>query len=149
MQRLLVLTGMLSGLAGCSIFGPDSRRVIGTIDASGTGIRTIVAPDTVQAGVSFTATIHTFGSSSCITPDGVGLTLTPSEARVTPYDLVPASGGVVCTMDYAARPHPVELRFTSAGSATIVALGQVFDRSASGRIPGTVTKQLVVLTASQ
>jgi hypothetical protein len=146
MRRLFALTGMLAGLAGCSILGPDNRRVIGTIDASGTGIPTIVAPDTVQVGSSFTATIHTFGSSSCTTPDGVALTLTPSEARVTPYDLVPADNGIACTADYAPHSHQVELSFTSAGPATIVALGQVFHRSAPGLIPGTVSKQLVVLT---
>lgn len=148
MRHLLTLMGVLAGLAGCSILtGPDNRRVIGTIDDGGTGIPIIVAPDTVQAGSSFTATIHSFGSSSCTMPDGVALTLMPSEARVTPYDLVPNGGGYVCTADYAPRPHPIELRFTSVGPATIVALGQVFDRAGPGRIPGTVTKQLVVLSS--
>jgi PPE-repeat protein len=147
MRRPLILTGVLVVFAGCSIItGPDTRRVIGTIDASGTGIPTIVAPDTVQAGSSFTATIHSFGSSSCTTPDGVALTLLPSEARVTPYDLVPADGPIACTADFAPRPHPVELRFTSTGPATIVALGQVFHQNGQGLTPGTVTKQLVVVT---
>jgi hypothetical protein len=147
MRRLLTLTGVLVGLAGCFSFGPDTRRVVGTIDAGGGGFPTIVAPDTVQVGSSFTATIHSFGSSSCTTPDGVALSLSASEARVTPYDLVPADNGVACTADIAPHSHSVELRFTRAGLATIVALGQVFDRSADGRSPGTVTKQLVVLTA--
>jgi hypothetical protein len=147
MRRLLTLIGVLVGLAGCSILtGPDTRRVIGLIDGSGTGIPTIVAPDTVQAGSSFTATIHSFGSSSCTTPDGVTLTLLPSEARVTPYDRVPGDGPVACTTDFAPRPHPVQLRFTSTGPATIVALGQVFHQSGQGLTPGTVTKQLVVIT---
>jgi hypothetical protein len=138
-------SAVLVGLAGCSVItGPDSRRVVGLIDASGTGIPTIVAPDTVQAGSSFTATVHSFGSSSCTTPDGVGLTLTPTEARVTPYDRVPADSRVACTADFSPRPHPVELRFTRAGPATIVALGDVFT-SPTGRTPGAVTKRLVVL----
>jgi hypothetical protein len=145
MRRLLTLTGTMVGLAGCSsLFGPDTRRVIGTIDASGTGIPTIVAPDTVQAGSSFTATINSFGSSSCTTPDGVALTLTAGEARVTPYDRVP-TGAVACTADFSPHPHSVQLRFTSAGPATIIALGQVFDQSSDGRGLGTVTKPVVVL----
>jgi hypothetical protein len=149
-MRLLILVAILAAVAGCStISGPNTRRVVGTIDPSGTGTRTIMAPDTVQAGRAFTATIYSFGSSSCTTPDGVALTLGPSEARVTPYDLVPASNNVACTADFAARPHSVELRFTSAGPATIVVSGRVFNPSGSGQIPGTVTKQLVVISAAE
>jgi len=78
MRQLLILTGALVGLAGCSTFtGPDTRRVVGLIDAGGFGLPTIVAPDTVPVGGSFTVTVHSFGSSSCTTPDGVDLTLTP------------------------------------------------------------------------
>ncbi len=47
MRQLLILTGALVGLAGCSTFtGPDTRRVVGLIDAGGFGLPTIVAPDT-------------------------------------------------------------------------------------------------------
>jgi hypothetical protein len=144
MRHLLILTGLLVGLAGCSTpTGPDHRRVIGFINGG-----SIVAPDTVQVGSWFTATVHTFGSS-CTKPDGVELTLRPSEAQVTPYDLVsiPTDSRSVCTADLRAHPHPVELRFTRAGPAVIVALGQV--EVIDGDIPrwtqGAVTKQLVVL----
>jgi hypothetical protein len=146
MRRLLTVIGVLVALPGCSTPTElDHRRVIGVIEFAG-AIATIVAPDTVQVGNSFTATVNSLGSSSCTTPDGVELTLTPSEARVTPYDLVPeADSRAVCTADLAARPHPVELRFTKAGPATIVAQGLVWDVSTDRRTHGTVTKQLVVL----
>lgn len=146
MRSLLILTGLLVGLAGCSAFtGPDTRRVVGLIGEGGSDLRAIVAPDTVQVDVSFTATVNSFGSSTCTTPDGVDLTLTPAEARVTPYDRVPADRQVVCTADISLRPHPVELRFTRPGLATIVVQGQVIDPSSGRRISGTVTKQLLVL----
>ena len=146
MRHLLILTGVLVGLAGCSTFtGPDTRRVVGLIDAGGFGLPTIVAPDTVQVGGSFTVTVHSFGSSSCTTPDGVDLTLTPTEARVTPYDRVPADRRAVCTADLSPRPHPVELRFPRAGPAIIVAQGEVIDVSTGQRTSGSVTKQLLVL----
>jgi hypothetical protein len=145
MPRLLTLTGLLIGLAGCSSpTGPDTRRVIGVIARS--SFPTIVAPDTVQVGTWFTATVHTFGSSTCTTPDGVELTLTPSEAHVTPYDLVPGPDSrAVCTMDLRPHPHPVELRFTRAGPAIIVVLGEALDATTEPPTLGAVTKQLVVL----
>jgi hypothetical protein len=149
MRRLLILTGALVGLADCSAFtGPDTRRIVGTIDPSGTG-NTVLAPDTVQAGSSFIAIIHTFGSSSCTTPDGVALKLGSSEARITPYDLVPADKGTVCTADLAPQPHPVELRFSHVGPATIVVLAAVIDQGSGGQSRGVVTKQLVVIPAEQ
>jgi hypothetical protein len=148
MRHLLILTGVLVGLAGCStLTEPDTRRVIGLIDP-GVAFPTIVAPDTVQVGSWFTATVHTFGSSNCTKPDGVELTLSASEARVTPYDLeTTGSSQAVCYLDLRAHPHPVELRFTRAGPAVIVALGEVevTVNDAARQIPGVVIKQLLVL----
>jgi hypothetical protein len=145
MRHLLILTGLLVGLAGCSTpTGPDHRRVIGFINGG-----SIVAPDTVQVDSWFTATILTFGSSSCTRPDGAELTLRPSEAQVTPYDLVsiPTDSRSVCTADLAPHPHPVKLRFTTAGPAIIVVLGEVevMDADFMRWTQGAVTKQLVVL----
>ena len=145
MRRLLIPI-VLAGLAGCStLTGPDTRRVVGLIDAGGSAFPTIVAPDTVQLGHSFTATVHSFGSSGCTTPDGVELTLTPAEARVTPYDRVPADRRTICPADLSAHPHPVELRFTRAGLAIIVAQGEIINTSTGRRSPGAVTKQILVL----
>src|SRR5687768_8491067 len=102
MRRLLTVIGVLVALPGCSTPTElDHRRVIGVIEFAG-AIATIVAPDTVQVSNSFTATVNSLGSSSCTTPDGVELTLTPSEARVTPYDLVPeADSRAVCKIGRA------------------------------------------------
>ena len=64
---------------------------------------------------------------------------------MTPYDRVPADRRTVCTADLSPRPHPVQLRFTRAGSALIVAQGEVIDASTGQRTSGRVTKQLLVL----
>jgi hypothetical protein len=145
MRGLFTLSSVLILLLGCGVFtGPDTRRVIGTIDG-GIGNSVIMAPDTVEVGSSFTATIQTFGSSSCTQADGVALTLGPSEARVTPYDRVPVGKDVVCTADIAPHPHPVALSFTQVGPATIVVLGQILTPGTWEPARGTVTKQLLVL----
>ena len=141
MRRVIVAVAIV--ISACST-GPDTERIVGVIDAD-LGIPTILAPDTVQAGVSFTATVNTFGSSSCTTPDGVALTLESAAARVIPYDLVPVGNDVVCTADMAPHPHPVELVFTAAGHASIVAEGDVFANAVPGRTRGSVTKAVVVL----
>jgi len=124
---------------------PDTERVVGIIDADPSG-STIVAPDTVQAGVRFAATVNTFGSSNCTAPDGVDLTLEAAAALVIPYDRVlvnPDDGA--CTADMAPHPHPVELLFTAPGEASIVVEGRVFTPTSNVTIPGTVTKAVVVL----
>jgi hypothetical protein len=54
----------------------------------------------------------------------------------------------VCTADLRGHAHPFELRFTKAGPAVIVALGQVEALSDDGvlrHIPGVLIKRLVVL----
>ncbi len=143
MRHLIVVIGALAGGTGCGLLDPDTRRVIGLIDAN--PATTIQAPDTVRVGIEFAATVYSIGSSSCTTPDGVKLTLQPAEARVIPYDRVPANNDVACTLDIGRRPHPVELHFTEAGSATIVAAGIVIDQTSGERVRGEVTKAVVVV----
>jgi len=144
-MRHLILIGTMTGLAGCvGPTSPDTRRVVGLIDANGP-FPTIVAPDSVQAGAWFTATVYSFGSSSCTIPDGVGLTLGAAEARVIPYDRVPADRGAVCTADISPRPHVVELHFTRPGEASILVQGEVIEGTSGRRVPGEVNKDVFVL----
>ncbi len=124
--------------------GLDTERVVGVIDAD-PSISTIVAPDTVQAGISFAATVNTFGSSSCTTPDGVDLTLGPTAARIVPYDRVVSDEDFGCTPDISPHPHPVDLMFAVPGEVSIVVEGRVFTPTSNGPIPGAVTKAVVVL----
>ena len=142
MRHLIVVIGALIGTAGCGLLDPDTNRVVGLIGSDPT--MTIEAPDTVQLGVAFAATVNSFGSSSCTTADGVKLMLTPAEARVIPYDRV-STGNFACTADVAPHPHPVELHFTQVGAATIVAVGMVIDQASGERVRGETRKAVFVL----
>ena len=147
MRYHIVVVGALAGAAGCSNPASlDTRRVVGIIDP-GVQVATIEAPETVRLGARFTATVNSFGSSTCTSPDGVRLTRGPAEARVTPYDRVPADDNIVCTADIAPRPHPVELSFTEPGRATIVAQGYIIDQTSGARLLGEVKKTIVVVRA--
>jgi hypothetical protein len=130
------------GSVSCGLVDPDTRRIVGFIDADPSS--TIEAPDTVRLGLAFAATVNSFGSSGCTTPDGVKLTLGPAEARVIPFDRVPADNSVACPGDVSPRPHPVELHFTELGTATIVAEGMTHGENGE-RVRGTVAKAIVVV----
>jgi hypothetical protein len=140
--HLTDVLGAISVATSC-LASTDSEtgRVVGLI---GLGTTTIEAPDTVQVGATFIATVNSFGSSTCTTPDGVELTLRPAEARVTPYDRITIEKDAVCTADLAPVPHRVQLQFTQPGAATIVAEGMV-EQASGGRARGTVTKAVVVV----
>jgi hypothetical protein len=143
--HLTAVVGALSVATSC-FFSTDSEtgRVVGIISSGGPGQPVIEAPDTVRLGIAFAATVNSFGSSSCTTPDGVKLTLEAAQARVIPFDRVPDSDEVACTADITAIPHPVELRFTEPGTATIVADGIVYGTNFE-RVRGTVSKTVVVV----
>jgi hypothetical protein len=71
----------------------------------------------VQAKQPVAVVVMTYGSSSCIRPDGATVVMEGMLAIITPYDLRQQSG--FCTADHVARPRPVELTFPAAGPATI------------------------------
>ena len=143
MAYLSAIIGAVSIATSC-FFSTDSEtgRVVGVIN---TGGRTIVieAPDTVQLGATFAAIVNSFGNG-CTTPDGVKLTLLPAEARVIPFDRVPTDDDVICTDVLAVLPHPLALRFTQPGTATIAADGMVYGTNFE-RGRGTVTRTVVVV----
>lgn len=118
--------------------GGTPERRVGVIAGAGEGAVVIDAPETVPAGVPFTVVVNSFGSSSCVQPDGVESATGAAAATITPYDLV--SEGVPCTKDHAARPHPVTLTFTEPGPARITARGM-----APGGGWTTVSREVQVL----
>jgi hypothetical protein len=145
MVHLTAIIGAVFVATSCSGFtDSETGRVVGIISTGGGRPTVIEAPDTVRLGLAFDAIVNSFGSSSCTTPDGVKLTLEPAVARVIPFDRVPADNSVACTADISPRPHPVELRFTAPGTATIVAEGMVYGTTFD-LIRGTVTKAVVVV----
>jgi hypothetical protein len=100
----------------------------------------IRAPNTVQAGQSFTVTVTTYGSSTCLKSDGADVQVRDFTAEVTPWDL-DLWGATVCTADLASHPREVELAFDRPGQATIRVLAQ---NEAGAAV---VREQVVTVTA--
>jgi hypothetical protein len=136
---------LLAAALACSTSDPDDARSIGVVHPGLAGTPVILAPDTVNAHQSFATVVHSFGSSSCTTPAGVDLDLDASSATITPYDVVAEGRGTVCTADYAPRPHPVTLTFTSPGPALIVARGYSVGGTVSGKTLVTIDTHVWVL----
>jgi hypothetical protein len=101
------------GLASDPLEGPP-ERVPGEIDSEDSN--TLIVPDTVRAGIPFKVTVNTRGSSSCTSPADVQVTMRGDTTELIPYDNV-SSG--MCTADYAAIRHDVELRLERDGHAVV------------------------------
>jgi hypothetical protein len=108
----------------------------------------IAAPDTVNAGAPFDATITTVGMSGCWRPDGAEISYGPKLAVVTPYDLVITTidgAPVACTGALVDLPRTVRLIFGQAGVATLRVHGRkVTGGELSSATPATTEKQIVV-----
>lgn len=125
------------GTAACgSPVDQDDRRVIGVVDAGGIGVDALIVPDTVRAGVPFTATVSTFGNS-CIRPDGAVVDVTALVATITPYDIAPPPESI-CTADVRAFPRPVTLTLPTSGAGLVRLQGRGF-RDTTVTIVDTVT----------
>ena len=122
---LLPLTALACRSQVTQPIGVTWHRVVGLIDNGGVAGEALVVPDTVRAGVPFTAAVATFGSS-CIHPDGADLQVGGLLAAITPYDSVP-SQPPFCVADIRAFPRSVGLLFTSSGSGVVRLHGRGFD----------------------
>lgn len=102
---------------------PGSKRVVGLIPTNTfPELIPILIDEPIHANQPFTVTVITYGSSSCITPDGATVAVADTIATITPYDVLPTEGA--CSADLAEHPRPVELTFSGAGQATIRVQGQ-------------------------
>jgi len=112
------------GLACRSVVDQERRRIVGVIE-SGDGLLPLpILPDTVQAGVPFTATVSTFGSP-CTRPDGTDVQTTGLVADLIPYDLLPPPE-TVCEASITAFPRSVTLIFTTQGAGLVRLHGSDF-----------------------
>jgi hypothetical protein len=116
-------SALVAGLSACNwLLGEGEHRVIGVIDPAGTANDPLVVPATVRAGIPFTITVSTFGSS-CLRPDGATARVSGTKASITPYDLMP---GLPCPADIGAFPRAVSLVFDTPGAATVQLHGRGF-----------------------
>jgi hypothetical protein len=134
---VLLVAGSLAGCVVTERF--TARRVIGSIpNHPQAGLEVIRAPERVAVNQEVEITVITYGSSSCITPDGADVEVTGHLAVVTPYDRVP-TGEVACTADLASHPRPVRLTFAEGGPALIRVMGAPVDG-----VPVTHERQITV-----
>jgi hypothetical protein len=147
-------------LAGCSdVLGSRDARVPGVIawvtseSAPSAGLSTvpphmrerIVAPDSVEAGVFFDATVITIGADGCWRAAGEEVQLDAMVAEVRPYDSTGRTADAACRMALVELPRTVRLRFAAPGEATIRVRGrQVVDGNFAGATEVAVEKRVVV-----
>lgn len=115
---------LVGGPIACGLLEEDEHRVIGVIEEDGISFDPLVVPDTVRAGLPFTITVSTSGSS-CLRPDGAATRVSELMASVTPYDVTPASGSI-CPADLRALSRAVTLVFGTPGVATVHLHGRGF-----------------------
>lgn len=82
----------------------------------------ITAPDTVQVGVAFTATITTIGPSLCWRAAGMDVGQGPALVVARPYDR--HSGSEFCAGALVELPRSISITFTQTGDALIRVRGR-------------------------
>jgi hypothetical protein len=100
-------------------------RGVGLIDNGGLALEPLIVPGTVRAGVPFTATVSTFGSTNCIRPDR-------SQVQGTGLQAPP------CLPGWERYPRSVELTFATPGEALVRLHGRGFTGDHAFEKPVTV-----------
>ncbi|HEV2149535.1 MAG TPA: hypothetical protein VGR37_19195 [Longimicrobiaceae bacterium] len=126
-------------LAACDLpLRPEGRHAVGIIAwearpslASSAGTRpadpprtALTAPDTVRAGVPFTARVTTVGPTVCWSPAGARVEARPAEAVVTPIDHTLENRDTACGDATVELPRDVELAFGRPGEAVLRVTGR-------------------------
>lgn len=150
---------LIPALAGCeTATEPRGQRVVGILEwhsaAQGSASSSlqmadsdaavITAPDTVDAGVPFEATITTIGSNGCWREAGAEIELNGNLAVVVPHDYT-SEDQAGCTQALVQLPRSVEIRFAQPGEATLRVKGRkVVGGNHENATPVTVEKRIVV-----
>lgn len=116
-RYILFISMVVIGCTGCAWSSPW-RREVGRIPGPRAPEFPIVSVEAViQAKQPIAVVVNTYGSSSCIQPDGARVILEGMLATITPYDLRQRGG--FCTLDIKAHARSVEVMFPEPGPATI------------------------------
>ena len=126
---------------------PTYPRVISALEGpDGSSQNAVVAPDTVRAGVAFTATIYTV-DGNCHPPDGADVSPGPAVVTVTPHNLNRAAVEICSTLDWIGTRN-VSVSFAVPGADTLRTMG-ILLTDAQGRhldppVLGSIDRLVVV-----
>jgi len=124
LRGLIFFCAVLLTVACTSVLNPVRwERVIGITEIGGEQPPPIQLPMVIRSGVSFPATVVTYGSGSCTRADGAEVRIIDAGLDITPYDRE-ARGNVNCTDDLATHTRVVTLRLDSPGEAVIRVTGR-------------------------
>ena len=105
-------------------------------------IQTIAVPSHVRVGETFTVTVNSMGSSTCVRGDGMDVSRHDDVVELVPWDIVAPSGSV-CTDDLRPIPHQTELTAQFNGTLTLRVHGQLHS-DGGGTSIGTVIAVVTV-----
>ena len=146
--RRAITAGLSCGAFAAACGSPAEsswERRVGVLPVALSAIQAVAAPTQVEAGVPFTVTITTVGSSSCTRGDGVELERTPARLQLTPYDWV-AVRATTCTRDVAPFPRTVELMLATPGTYALRVTGAALPGDDSG---GVIDVPIVVVAGQR
>jgi hypothetical protein len=114
----LVLVALAVLAAGCASPAQPSAQPPSRFVASIEGVsRPLIVPDTVHAGVPFTALVVTSGGA-CNTPSGADLRTVADRADITPYDSQPA-GMTACILLLVVQRRAVAITLPTPGVGAV------------------------------
>ncbi len=134
------------GLGACGVLPGDSTqevRGVGVlVDADHMPGDPLVVPDTVGAGVTFQATVTTYGPSSCWKADGATVDVAGLTAEIVPYDVTTVGGGCTAVTVYPTRQ--VGITFGQTGIGTVRVKGRQMGTDVGTQPTVLIEKQVVV-----
>lgn len=107
---------LLGALACPAVTGVSYHRVIGFVSAD-REYKSLEVPDSVTAGIPFTVTVATYGSS-CLRPDGAEVSVVGMVAEIIAYDREPR-GDIACPDDWRAFPRAVTVVLPTPGAGVV------------------------------
>jgi hypothetical protein len=143
-RSVILALSLAAGTLGCANpHAPsDWTRSPGLLIPTLSSTQTIAAPPQVRVGETFTITVNSMGSSTCVRADGMDVSRRGDVVDLVPWDVV-APSGHACTDDLRPFPHQTTITPQSAGSLTIRAHGLVLS-GGGGKTLGTVVAVVTV-----
>lgn len=102
----------------------EVAEVADTEGPSGVTEGSIEAPDRVQVGETFIATVTTIGLNGCWRPVDEEVSMEGLAAEIVPFDTDARDEDLACTTALASLEHSVELSFDQPGEAVLTVQGR-------------------------